>query len=44
MKPETITVNGVKFDMMPVEGGTFLMGGTIKIATSPAMTSSRRTR
>ena len=24
MKPETITVNGVKFDMMPVEGGTFL--------------------
>ena len=27
MKPETITVNGVKFDMMPVEGGTFVMGG-----------------
>lgn len=34
MKPETITVNGVKFDMMPVEGGTFLMGATIKVATS----------
>ena len=28
MKPETITVNGVKFDMLPVEGGTFLMGGS----------------
>ena len=23
---ETFTVNGVKFDMLPVEGGTFLMG------------------
>jgi len=28
LKPETFTVNGVKFDMLPVEGGTFLMGGS----------------
>jgi formylglycine-generating enzyme required for sulfatase activity len=28
LKPETFTVNGVKFEMLPVEGGTFLMGGT----------------
>ena len=28
LKPETFTVNGVNFEMLPVEGGTFLMGGT----------------
>ena len=28
LKPETFTVNGVRFDMVPVEGGTFLMGGS----------------
>ena len=28
VKPETFTVNGVKFDMVAVEGGTFLMGGS----------------
>ena len=28
LKPETFTVNGVKFEMLPVEGGTFLMGGS----------------
>lgn len=26
--PKTFTVNGVSFTMMPVEGGTFYMGGT----------------
>ena len=28
LKSETFTVNGVKFDMLPVSGGTFAMGGT----------------
>ena len=28
LKPETFTVNGVKFEMLPVEGGTFMMGGS----------------
>lgn len=28
LKPETFTVNGVRFEMLPVEGGTFMMGGT----------------
>ena len=26
--PETITVNGVRFEMLPVQGGTFTMGGS----------------
>jgi len=28
LRPETIEVNGVKFEMVGVEGGTFRMGGT----------------
>jgi len=28
LKPETFTVGGVSFQMLPVEGGTFTMGGT----------------
>ena len=44
LKPETFTVNGVKFDMLPVEGGTFLMGGTEQKGRSSARTNSRSTR
>ena len=32
--PETFTVNGVRFDMLPVEGGTFLMGGPELLSTT----------
>ena len=28
LKPESFTVNGVTFEMLPVEGGSFMMGGT----------------
>ena len=28
LKPETFTVNGVRFEMLPVDGGSFIMGFT----------------
>jgi formylglycine-generating enzyme required for sulfatase activity len=30
VETESITVNGVSFDMVKVEGGTFMMGSTTK--------------